>query len=459
MAKNKKEKKIIASQDPSSTSGKKRLDVSIQAIIGNIIFSKDEVWAYYELPTTIYDFLSASSKVSMAVQTERAFVALMRGKDEYLDMHVLVITTPIDIDRWEYDYEKLADMWDKRPGFEKLMRTQLGILSDGNFFEKRVLLGIKLGKRHELNMDYANPLQSGLKDAIKYLKEFANDLMSTKEYEISQDEIDQAQITEKDLYSIIKNGALHGERSTAEELALIVKRTVYPTMPVPYLSRDDSEYWGAGDIIRELGSVIYTKDPKTIRVDQVIDGTPMSGYRATLTFKKFQENFEIPVRMPWLYQAIFTTASAPFDISCRFSLIPNRAMKKKVSKTIADRKDALENAQGAGVSPSQSVIDDYYDAKALEGMLDKDDTPWLQGTFRIAIYAQDLDDLNDYVKQMQAIYNEKQKIDLVWTFHDQLDLLLEFMPGDHLREDSFVQTATVSMLTASGFNILNKVGD
>lgn len=439
--------------------GKKALDIQVQAIIGNIIFSKEEVWAYYDLPTTIYDFLSASSKVSMAVQSERAFTALMRGKDDYLDMHILVITTPIDVDRWEDDYTKMAAMWNRRPGFEKLMRTQVNILTDGNYFEKRVLLGIKMGKRHELNLDAANPLQSGFGDAFKYIKEFANDLMSTKEYEISQEEIKNAQNTEKDYFSIINNGALHGERTPAEELALVIKRTFYPTMPVPYLSRDEKEYWGAGDIIRELGGLVYTKDPKSLKIEQNIDGENLHGYRATLTFKKFQSEFAIPIRTPWLYEAIFTTANAPFDISCRFSLIPNRAMKKKVAKTIADRKDALENAAGAGASPSQAVVDDYYEAKDLEGMLDKDDSPWLQGTFRIVIYAQTLDELNEYAKQMQSIYNEKQKIDLVWTFHDQLDLMLEAMPGDKLRENSFVQTATVSMLTSSGFNILNKVGD
>ena len=48
---------------------------------------------------------------------------------------------------------------------------------------------------------------------------------------------------------------------------------------------------------------------------------------------------------------------------------------------------------------------------------------------------------------------------LVWTYHDQLDLLLEFMPGDHLRESSFIQTSNLELLGVSGFNILNNVGD
>ena len=87
-------------------------------------------------------------------------------------------------------------------------------------------------------------------------------------------------------------------------------------------------------------------------------------------------------------------------------------------------------------------------------------TPWVSGTYRIQLTAPDKETLQEYCKGMMSFYDESMGgTKLVWTFHDQLDLMLEAMPGDYLRENSFVQTTNIAMLSTSGFNVLNQVGD
>lgn len=36
---------------------------------------------------------------------------------------------------------------------------------------------------------------------------------------------------------------------------------------------------------------------------------------------------------------------------------------------------------------------------------------------------------------------------------------METMPGDYLREKSFIHTTNIAMIATSGFNVLNQVGD
>lgn len=448
------------SHKPSSA-GLKTLDVMAQAIIGNIVFSTEEVYAYYQLPNTVYDFLSSREKVAKSSAMERAFVALMRGRDENLDVHLLVVTAPIDVNAWERTYRNMTREWPKRPGFELLVRNQLNMLLNSNesFFEKKILLGIKLGRRHEFDINRANPLQAGTSAAIAYVSEFFKGITRTDDAAIERTELESAKRQEDDIYNILSKSALGGERISAEELGLSIKRTLYPAMPVPYLSVNPEHRYGRGDIIKEMSGIIHTKDPKAIRIEQAIDGKIMEGYRATLTFKKFPGQMSIPPAQPWLYAAIFNPSAAPFDISARFSLIPNKEMKKKIARKIADTKDAMQNAAGVGEMASTAVQEDYYAAQDMEGMLEKDDRPWLQGTFRIVVYAETLDLLEQYVSEITTIYNEQYQIELLWSFHDQLPLMLEAMPGDKLREKSFQQTATVNLLTSSGFQILNQVGD
>lgn len=438
----------------------KKMNISVQAIVGNLIFSDTEVWAYYEIPTTIYDFLDNSSKVGYAQRLTTALSGIVKNQDEAVDCHLYITNSPIDVSAWEDNYVALSESWKPKEGFQEFMENQLDILMSQNLFEKRCYLGVRLGKRHAIDTEAANPFNVGFKDALTYLKKFLNNMLLIQDKTVDKDELQHAKIREKDLFQTLSSSALQATRATAEDLALAIKKILYPAMPCPLIETTEDDVWEKGDLIADLGGIIGPKNPKYVKIEQLVGDEFMTGYHATLTFKKFAEDLNIPYSTPWIYSSIFTEMTTPFDVSCRFTLVPARKIKKDIEKGINQTKDALENAYGANATPAPSVMDEMYQADEMQREVEANKTkPWVSGTYRIGINAETEDQLSQYCKQMIANYDEGLSTKLVWTYHDQLDLLMEFMPGDHLRESSFVQTTNLEIIGVSGFNILNNVGD
>jgi hypothetical protein len=305
-----------------------------------------------------------------------------------------------------------------------------------------------------------NPFNAGIKDAWNYATSYLDHALQFTDKSVSESELRHAQAQEKDYFLSISQSSLGGYRATTEDLSLLVKKPFYPSMPVPYASIDD-DVWGRGDMIREIGGVIDTKNPSLIKISQVINGRIRTGYRTTLTFKQFPEGtMNIPYGMPWLYASIFSGVGVPFDISARASLVPAKKIKKDIEKGIAQSLDAYDNALGADSDPGIALTEEVQRGREMQAQVTKNKDPWLSGTYRIIITAESEELLDQYCKIMTSFYNESMNnIKLVRTFHDQVDLLLESIPGDHLRENSFIQTTNMEMLSASGFNVLNQVGD
>ena len=439
---------------------KKKLDFQDQAIVGNIVFSSNDVTAYYEIPTTIYDFLSADRKTAMANKLTAAIAGLNRNQERVIDMHLEITNTPIDADQWEKDYLEVTKTYNSKSGFRQFLNDQVDLLKSGDFYEKRVFLGVSLGKRHELDTDMINPLNAGIKDAWGYATSYLDHALQFTDKSVSESELRHAQAQEKDYFLSISQSSLEGYRATTEDLALMVKKPFYPSMPVPYVSIDE-DVWGRGDMIREIGGIIDTKNPSLVKISQVINGRIKTGYRTTLTFKQFPEDtMNIPYGMPWLYASIFSSVGVPFDINARVSLVPAKKIKKDIEKGIAQSLDAYDNAVGADSDPGIALVDEVQKGREMQAQVTKNKDPWLSGTYRIVITAESEELLDQYCKVMTSFYNENMNnIKLVRTFHDQVDLLLESIPGDHLRENSFIQTTNMEMLSASGFNVLNQVGD
>lgn len=444
-----------------NTINKKKVNIGVQAIVGNLIFSDTEVWAYYDVPTTIYDFLDNTSKAGYASRLTTALSSIVKSQEEVIDCHLYITNTPIDVDAWEDNYIELSKSWKPKDGFQQFMNDQYELLASENLFEKRCYLGVRLSKRHAMDTEAANPFNVGFKDAMTYLKKFLNNMLLIQDKTVDKDELKHAQIREKDLFQTLSAGALQVSRSTSEDLALAIKKILYPAMPCPLIETSEEDIWEKGDLIGDLGGIIGPKNPKYVKIEQLVGDEFMTGYHATLTFKKFADNLNIPYTTPWIYLSIFTEMTTPFDVSCRFSLVPARKIKKDIEKGINQTKDALENAYGANASPSPSIMDEMAQADEMQREVESNKTkPWVSGTYRIGINAYSEDQLSQYCKQMIANYDESMGgTKLVWTYHDQLDLLLEFMPGDHLRESSFIQTSNLELLGVSGFNILNNVGD
>ena len=78
--------------------GRQKLDVAVQSAVDNILFSKDEAWAYYRLSTSVYDFLAAQQKTETGLRIISAFANIMSNKQDSIDGHLFVTNVPLDVD-------------------------------------------------------------------------------------------------------------------------------------------------------------------------------------------------------------------------------------------------------------------------------------------------------------------------------------------------------------------------
>lgn len=434
----------------------KKLDVSMRGIVDNIVFSKNEVWAYYTVDTSGYDFLNDSSKTIMLSHMSQAFANMMANKDERIDMHLIITNTPVNVDHWEEQFLEATSSWDRKPGFNKYFASQVEYLKARAFMSRKIYIGVKLINRHEVTFrSFSKQLEAGFSQALDYLKDEFFTPVGINDYAISDKEIKSAKSLETDYYNFFSGSDFGSERAEAEELALVSKRAFYPSMPTPFLDIPANSRWGKGDIVRELGSDIVCNRRWT-EISQPMLGTILTGYRATLTFSHFPNEMTLPGMTPWIY--LLQKMSLPFDVYARFTLIPNKKMKKEVTKQKMDLEDEGANATEGGHTVSLDLQDDYGKAMELEAYTNKNEDPWIEGTYRLVITDNDVDNLKQTVEILSNSYSGNG-ITLNWTVGDQQDLLLEYMPGDHLREASFNQTSNVELIGASGFNIFNKVGD
>ncbi len=452
---------------PKPKSGKgKHLAPSAIAVVDNIVFSMQDSWAYYRLTTDVFDFLSTDGKIGSAYQIANAFTNLVGDRKEPIDVHLIITSVPVDVDAWAVQVKETAKDWNKSPGFDRYINEQVEMLKHEEYLKKVVLLGVNLGKRGALEFENVNFLEVGLKGAKEQLSKWWNNALQVPGNEISADEEDNARRKEAEIYRTLSNGNLRAQRMTSEEILLTIKRQMYPSMPTPYLEIDHDNRLGAGDMDLELVSAVENKY-RWLKINQIVDGQEMTGYRACLSFSKFPRMSYFPQGgFPFFYFP--AKLSLPFTLFARLTLVPSEGMKKQLEKKKKEMIDEQENVAASGqasgaagvVSGGQpaAVQEALEDMQTMTSMLAGDKTPWVQGSYRIVVETPDEEILRKYCSIVKQRYADLD-INVSWTAGDQADLFLEQMPGDHLRIKSFNQVTNLSFLATSGFRNSSDVGD
>jgi hypothetical protein len=446
----------------SSTKNKKRLDLSLLAVIDNMVFNKTDAWAYYKVTNQAFDFLTSAGQASLLQKLTNAFNNLMNDRQESLEMHLISTSVPIDIDAWQEQVKTISNDWDRPPGFEEYLEEVTSFLKNEAYHTKTVYIGVNLGKRGALEVDRLNVFEAGVKGAMDYGKEWLNKALMIPDEDIDEKEEAVVRKKEENIYRNISVGHLGAERASAEELLLLIKRQLYPAMPAPYLDVDHESRLGAGDIALEASSVIENKY-RWIKIKQIIDDEPWEGYRATLSMSKFPKEMTFPGSMPFLYY--IQKIGLPFTTFARFTLHPSRKMKLELEKKRKEQRDELENLSAAmdGYDSAISGVPEHVqealqDSQMLSSMLSSDNTAWLEGSYFIVIETPTEELLRKYISVVKQYYSDLD-ININWTAGDQAILFLSQMPGDKHRMKSFDQMTNLTMLPSSGFNFSSDVGD
>lgn len=449
--KNKKQKK----------ENRKLLDIPAVGIVDNVVFSKKEAWAYYKIASVPYDFLTNAGRVKLANDIIVAFSSLSQRIGRNVDLHILVTNTPVNIDSWEDQMYEIYDQWNGRNNrlktFDKFIRNQTVALKRRSYKKKVVYLGVKLFTRGTISFDNFNVLDFGFAEALEVIKKSISSLLVLPDENITKLERARAKKDEHEIYRVIRTSTLRGTRLSSEELLLTIKKTLYPAMPSPYLEVNHDERIGLNDIMLETGAIIEDHR-RYLKIKQMIGTEEREGYRATLSFSKFPSDSMVePGGIdPFMY--LPTIMGLPFTMNARATLMPIDKMKKDLQKKKLESEDELKNLASSGQRVSSSVIETQMDIDRLDAELSSDNLPWVSGNYRMTVEMPTYELLVTAIQEMKQEY-AKNDIILTWTTGDQLEMLMEEIPGGELKMGDFAQLTNLAMLGVSGFSYGGSVGD
>jgi hypothetical protein len=449
--KNKKQKK----------ENRKLLDIPAVGIVDNVVFSKKEAWAYYKIASVPYDFLTNAGRVKLANDIIVALSSLSQRIGRNVDLHILVTNTPVNIDSWEDQMYEIYDQWNGRNNrlktFDKFIRNQTVALKRRSYKKKVVYLGVKLFTRGTISFDNFNVLDFGFAEALEVIKKSISSLLVLPDENITKLERARAKKDEYEIYRVIRTSTLRGTRLSSEELLLTIKKTLYPAMPSPYLEVNHDERIGLNDIMLETGAIIEDHR-RYLKIKQMIGTEEREGYRATLSFSKFPSDSMVePGGIdPFMY--LPTIMGLPFTMNARATLMPIDKMKKDLQKKKLESEDELKNLASSGQRVSSSVIETQMDIDRLDAELSSDNLPWVSGNYRMTVEMPTYELLVTAIQEMKQEY-AKNDIVLTWTTGDQLEMLMEEIPGGELKMGDFAQLTNLAMLGVSGFSYGGSVGD
>ena len=351
---------------------KKDFKIPAVGIVDNIVVTKDETWAYYIIAEHPYLFLDLQGRCDFFAQTISSLGELARSGNKVVDCHLLISNQEINPEPWGNNmintFYRINQDGTARQRFQNYIQKQVIELEDEGYFQRKILLGIKLTNRLSVQDAIKNPLEYGFNDLFTSLYSALKKALFFKEVEISQQEVDTMKQIEEATFSQLTGGILEAKRPTSEELLLAIKRRLYPSMPTPYLETDYQNRLNHYDIVYETGAEIE-ETPRYVKITQNHSGVDFTGYRATLSFSKFPKDLVFPSATPPFYNR---EVILPFTVNARFQMIPTLKMKQRLEKSEKDLKDEVENLSTSGQRVSVAIVKKEQERQMVEHDLEED---------------------------------------------------------------------------------------
>lgn len=362
-----------------------RLKLPVEGIIQNIVYSKTEVWAYYILADKPFDFLSNEGQTKLANAIQTGLASLCRSSVNAVECHLLLSNQLFSVDSYK---DQLKECYNRNGHgknndtyFQKYLQQIVNNLYLQKYQKRVTYLGIKLSGRGAFDFTKLNIFHVSYNDIYTAIKEGINSVFSLGAMELTNTEVKKFMALEKEIYRIIKNSSLAGERLTTEETLLLIKRRFYPSMPSCYLDVEHKERVGLSDIALEtLGEIKVT--PHFLKIRQFIDGDFAVGYRATLSVASIPKDLMFPSLTPPLF---YNDSILPYTVSSKFLLMPTEKMKSELRNKRLELKDELKNLNESDVDTPLQTIDTSEKLSLLEQELNNSNLPWVQGGYRITI--------------------------------------------------------------------------
>lgn len=426
--------------------------LSATAIEHNIVFSKTDAWAVYQIPSVSYEFLNSTNRVMLANDYSQTIENLIQSEDKPVECHQIVTSRPFDVLGWGNALYARAQKWNPEPGFAKHLHEQMRHVNSRQFSVKEVFYLIHLGKRTK---DFT--LNTSGLTTIQQVARWIDRIAPINDPLVSDKELEFWRAKERDYAHTIQTSRISGKRANSAQVAWLIKKNLFPGMKVPPVSASPHRSWGYGEM-QSLVTGIVDPGRRFLKISQFDPetGEEVTGYRATLSFSRFPDVLKFPDDEPWIHSA----AVLPFDVDIhsRFTVEPALKVKKEVGRKIKDAKDQLQNASGSGQGTPLEMQEQYEVATQLEYDLNRERKPWIYARHRIVIEALSEEELIANAQQTIEHY-KGMGITVVWPTADQFSLFLESMPADKVRDHAFHQRHQLDIIGGGMPHGSGTVGD
>lgn len=393
-----------------------------------LILSDDQAWAWFAVPTISYDFLSDDQRTGLLSATVTALAGLSGT-----ECHLLVAPHAYDADRWAAELDEQTHQ--PAPGWDGYLSTLVGHLSRGEFSQRRVFLGVALGRRSRPGGRLLDRLHgaAGMDDPSVSAREIAR-------WKAKADAVERT----------LGSSALRARGARTEELRWLVQRAFWRGLVGPPAVASHGSPWGRGELAMLAESTIRNGYRSLI-----VEQPGGSAHVAFLAAARFPDVMAHP-GAEWLY--LCDALGFPVEASLRFRLVPPAQAAADAARKLAEASEQTRHIAGTSADVPLALLETTEQARMLEYAVTKEGLPLVYGWPRLVVAGRSAEELAERVDYVVEAYRDLG-IDLARPAGDQLSLFLEALPADRVRVRAYEQRQALVTLAGGMFMATTDLGD
>ena len=426
----------------------------IKYIDNNLVWNKDnEVFAYYELISYNYSFLSPEQKYLVHDSFRQLIAQSREGK-----IHALQIATESSIRSIQEQSKKLVTGKLREVAIQKIDDQTEALVSmiGDNQVDYRFFLGFKL----MVTEDEVN-LKNIKKSVFLTFREFLNEVRHTLMNDfvsMSNDEINRYAKMEKLLENKISR-RFKIRRLEAKDFAYLMEHLYgrdgiayedyeYP-LPKRKLKRETLiKYY---DLIRPTRCVVE-ESQRYLRLEH----EDSESYVSYFTVNAIVGELDFPSSEIFYFQQQQFTF--PVDTSMNVEIVGNKKALTTVRNKKKELKDLDNHAYQAGNETSSNVVEALDSVDELETDLDQSKESMYKLSYVIRVSAPDLDELKRRCDEVKDFYDDLN-VKLVRPAGDMMGLHGEFLPASKRYINDYIQYVKSDFLAGLGFGATQMLGE
>lgn len=427
----------------------------------SLVVTRSEAWAWVKLPHTNTFMKSVAEHESVAQSIATALRSTLTENDAAVEFHVRNVNRAFDVQGWYDQFVERSQRFNPPPAARVFAEQAALRLEETNQFNllSETYLGVCLGTR-----EGSSPM-GAFRQAVSGLLGRAADKTAGHDLGVPENELKHWMDLSRKLQFTIAN-AMSGSTTVsadqltvpAAELIWLLRKPFFPTYGCPDVDIPAGDPDFNGDSIFELTPSDITPQPRHLEVRY---GNPVTGVdeefvSAVCCLSEFSRYSHWPQSLGWAQ--LVQDRNPNVEWSIRGRVVPASTMKGIVKKNTNTVNRELDDAAKSQMDPGRRLLEQAMESSELEHMISQSSEPWIEASYRLQLRGTDTTELEQNIKNLQTALLQAN-MRLQRPPHDQLPLLMEFVPGTPWREDLYKRVQSYHMVGAGGLTASYKVGD